>query len=89
MGALAYLEAESVVGQQVIDLMAEECACEDLIDYLCALNRDGKLSMSDLLKEIRGLTRRIFEIRTLKRRGLVILQSIGSGNTLKVPTVAH
>jgi ESCRT-I complex subunit TSG101 len=75
LGALSYLEAESVVGQQVIDLMAEECAHEDLIDYLCALNRDGKISMSDLLKEIRLLTRKVFEIRSLKRRALVTLQS--------------
>ncbi|TEB18081.1 hypothetical protein C9890_0475 [Perkinsus sp. BL_2016] len=85
--ALSYLEAESVVGQQVIDLMAEECAHEDLMDYLCALNRDGKLSMSDLLKEIRVLTRKLFEIRTLKRRSLVVLQSGNSmGNALKVPS---
>ena len=88
MGALSYLEAESAVGQQVIDLMAEECAHEDLIDYLCTLNRENKLSMSDLLKEIRLLTRKIFEIRTLKRRGLVILQSAPSssrGTSLKLP----
>lgn len=85
--ALSYLEAESVVGQQVIDLMAEECAHEDLIDYLCGLNRDGKLSMSDLLKEIRVLTRKLFEIRTLKRRSLVVLQSGNTmGNVLKVPS---
>jgi ESCRT-I complex subunit TSG101 len=87
MTALSFLEAESAVGQQVIDLMAEECAHEDLIDYLCTLNREGKLSMSDLLKEIRILTRKIFEIRTLKRRALVVLQSAPqhSGNILKVP----
>lgn len=88
LGALSYLEAESVVGQQVIDLMAEECAHEDLIDYLCALNRDGKLSMSDLLKEMRQITRKIFEIRTLKRKAMVVVQSSGSGNTLKVPNSA-
>lgn len=75
VGALAYLEAESAVGQQVIDLLAEECAHEDLIDYFSALNREGKLSMSELLREMRQLTRKVFELRTLKRKALVVLQS--------------
>jgi len=73
--AIAYLEAESAVGQQVIDLVAEECAHEDLIDYLTQLHRDGKISMSDLLKEIRLLTRKVFELKTLARRALVVLQA--------------
>lgn len=75
VSAIAFLEAESAVGQQVIDLVCEECAHEDLIDYLTQLHRDGKISMSDLLKEIRSLTRKIFELKALARRALVILQS--------------
>jgi ESCRT-I complex subunit TSG101 len=82
--ALTYLEADSAVGQQVIDLLAEECANEDLIDYLCALNREGKLGMSELLREMRMLTRKIFEIRTLKRKCLIVLQSVRP-TSLQVP----
>ena len=74
-GVIGYLEAESAVGQQLIDLLAEECAMEDLIDHLHTLNRNGKVSMSDLLREVRLLTRKLFETKTLKRRCLVVLQA--------------
>ena len=81
--ALKYLDAESVVGQQVIDLLAEECAIEDLIDALNELNRRGKMSMSDLLKEIRSLTRRLFEIKRIRKKAVVVIQS--NHKTLQVP----
>jgi ESCRT-I complex subunit TSG101 len=73
--SIAYLDAESVVGQQVIDLMAEECAIEDLIDLLNERNRAGKLSMSDLLREVRSLTRRLFEIKFIKQRCLIVVKT--------------
>ena len=84
--ALRYLDAESVVGQQVIDLIAEECAIEDLIDSLNEMNRRGKLTMSDLLKEIRSLTRRLFEVKTIRKKALVVIQC--HNKTLQVPSAA-
>jgi ESCRT-I complex subunit TSG101 len=75
VAALKYLDAESVVGQQIIDLLAEECAIEDLIDSLNELVRRGKMSMSDLLREIRSLTRRLFEVKIIKKKALVVIQS--------------
>jgi ESCRT-I complex subunit TSG101 len=75
VAALKYLDAESVVGQQIIDLLAEECAIEDLIDCLNELVRRGKLSMSDLLREMRSLTRRLFEVKIIKKKALVVIQS--------------
>lgn len=73
--ALTYLEAESVVGQQVIDLLAEECAYEDLLDYLGQLAQAGKITTSDYIREVRSSTRKLFEVKTLKRRALIVLQS--------------
>jgi hypothetical protein len=73
--SIAYFAEQSVVGQQVIDLMAEECAIEDLIDLLNERNRAGKLSMSDLLREVRSLTRRLFEIKFIKQRCLVVVKT--------------
>jgi hypothetical protein len=87
IAALKYLDAESVVGQQVIDLLADECAIEDLIDALNELNRRGKLSMSDLLKEIRSLTRRLFEIKTIRKKAVVVIQS--NQKTLQAPKASH
>ena len=75
ISAIAYLEPENAVGQQLIDLSSEECAHEDLIDFLTQLHREGKISMSDLLKEIRLLTRKVFELKTLARRASVLLQA--------------
>ena len=73
--ALTFLDAKSVVGQQVIDLLVEECAIEDLIDTLTELNRSGRICISDRLREVRQLTRRLFEIKVVKRKALVVLQS--------------
>ena len=84
---LKYLDAESVVGQQIIDLLAEECAIEDLIDALNELNRRGKLTMSDLLKEIRALTRRLFEVKMIKKKALVVIQT--NSKTLQVPKFSY
>jgi ESCRT-I complex subunit TSG101 len=72
---LSYLDAETVVGQQVVDLMAEECAIEDLIDLLNERNRSGLLSMSELLREVRALTRKLFEIKFIKDRCLVVVKT--------------
>ena len=72
--ALSFLEADSAVGQQVIDLLAEECAIEDLLDSLAELTRRGKLSASDLTREVRLLTRKLFEVKFLRKKTLVVLQ---------------
>jgi ESCRT-I complex subunit TSG101 len=87
VAALKYLDAESVVGQQIIDLLAEECAIEDLIDSLNESVRRGKMSMSDLLKEIRSLTRRLFEVKTIKKKALVVIQSNRKANA--VPRISN
>jgi hypothetical protein len=43
--------------------------------------------MSDLLKEIRSLTRRLFEIKRIRKKAVVVIQS--NHKTLQVPKASH
>jgi ESCRT-I complex subunit TSG101 len=72
----SYLEASSVVGQQAIDCMAEICAIEDLIDIIQELNREGRLTMAERLREVRILTRRLFEVKYVHKKTMVVLASV-------------
>ena len=74
LAPLTFLEASSVVGQQVLDLIAEEAAIEDLIDYLGQLAREQKISTSDFFKETRSLNRKLFETKYLTRKAVYVLQ---------------
>ena len=75
--SISNLDASTVVGQQVIDLLAEDFALEDVIDSFATLSRDQQtnFSASDLVRETRVLTRKVFETKYLGRKALVVLQT--------------
>ena len=70
------VSAPAAVYEQMMQLIAEDRAIEDLLYALFVAFRESRMDLASYMRQLRLLTREQFEIRTLLKRARDVAKSV-------------
>lgn len=70
-----FLEPTDPLGKQILDLVAEECAWEDVLVFLDDSLASRAISCEEWVFEVRDSVKKLFYVRELKRKVIRTLKA--------------